>query len=485
MKPLFLLALAFSLSAALSAQGLVLEDELYDSLPQLAPLEGQKDSDWPAHIDLSPYCPSVRNQGDVFSCVGWAVGYGALTIKSAIKNQIHDQAAINEQAYSAMFIYNQIKGESCSDGARISDALKLLRTQGDCLASQFDTDIEDCHRQPSRDLSPSLHLDTIADFMALFDSKTSPSEKVKQVIRALAHQEPVIVGMNVRRNFYQLHQAKYWWPELGNTSPAGGHAMVVVGYDQASSSFLMFNSWGKQWGDEGYIRIKYEDFATFCKYAFIVQLPEQWNDANTTDSSVAGSTLRQLAGKATFHYLEGAEPGNPLFRHTPVTHRGGGIYDCDAGEWPVGQLFQLSSWAKQSGLYLYVFSVSPDHSTAIHWPRVESLNAKFAGLNESALMLEAGFKVVIPGTDKALRLHQQGTDVLYLLFSTRPIRHPDFIVAKMKKTEGQYRQKLEAILGKHLIPLSDIVFNDNALSFEASTRHPGYIVPLILELQAR
>ncbi|HMQ48160.1 MAG TPA: C1 family peptidase [Saprospiraceae bacterium] len=485
MKNLIYLPWALLIGVVLPAQGLVLEDEIYDALPQLAPLEGQKDSDFPAQVDLSAYCPSVRNQGDVFSCVGWAVGYGALTIKRAIKNQTKDKASITEQAYSAMFIYNQIKGETCTDGARISDALKLLRHQGDCLASQFDSDIEDCYRQPSRDILSSLHLDTIAGYLALFDSKTSPSEKIKRVVRALANQEPVIVGMNVRKNFYQLHKAKYWWPDLGNTSPAGGHAMVVVGYDNASASFLLFNSWGKQWGDEGYIRIKYEDFANFCKYAFIIQLPEQLKDNNSNLTSYAPSPLRTLSGNAAFHYLDATAQEAPLFRHAKVSHQGSGVYTCDAGAWPVGQLFQLAAWARQSGLYLYVFSVSPDRSSAIHWPRAENLNTTFAGLNESALLLDSDVKAIIPGADKALRLHQAGTDVLYVLFATQPILHPDFIAAKMEEANGQFRQKLEALLGRHLVPLPDISFSDTELSFEASTRHSGYIVPLILELQAR
>ena len=31
-------------------------------------------------VDLAPYCPEIRHQGDISSCVGWSTGYAALTI---------------------------------------------------------------------------------------------------------------------------------------------------------------------------------------------------------------------------------------------------------------------------------------------------------------------------------------------------------------------------------------------------------------------
>ncbi len=467
--------------AGLSAQGLEFEDETYSALPRLAPLEGHKDGDLPASVDLSAFCPPVRNQGDVYSCVGWAVGYGALTIKKAIQNRLADKKAIAGQAYSAMFIYNQIKRESCTQGARISDALKLIRQKGDCLASQFDNDVEDCEKLPDEQLLTQIRQDTIADYLALFDLQAQPDEKVRRTVRALARQEPVIIGMAVRKNFYQLHQAKYWWPNLGNTTPAGGHAMVVVGYDLPSASFLLYNSWGTEWGDHGFIRIKFVDFGVHCKYAFILKLGEQQPVTNVT----AAYPLRSIAGAAALNYLDGSIPdGEPVFRRTKVTSLGTGEYICNKKTWQTGQLFQLAAWAEQQGLYLYVFSIDPVQTVHIHWPRTAGLNQQFKGLNESALLLDPQAKATIPGPDKALQLGRPGNDVLFLLFSTREIKHLPFIAAKMRHVSERRREHLEAILGKHLVPLPDIQFAPDQLSFTAETRSEGYIVPLAIVLSA-
>jgi C1A family cysteine protease len=38
----------------------------------------------------------------------------------------------------------------------------------------------------------------------------------------------------------------------------GGHALLVVGYDDATQCFTVRNSWGDSWGDKGYCYIPYK-----------------------------------------------------------------------------------------------------------------------------------------------------------------------------------------------------------------------------------
>jgi len=466
------------------AQGLILEDETYTQVQQLSVVDALKEADMPLRIDLSAYCPSVRNQGDVYSCVGWAVGYGALTIKKALKYEWQSQKKIDEQAYSAMFIYNQIKRGDCSQGARISDALAFLRSQGDCLASHFDTNIEDCEMQPNDEMLAQIKLDTISDYLSLFPLDADDRQKSNSVMRALARQEPVIVGMAVRKNFYQLQGAKYWWPELGNTTPAGGHAMVVVGYDLASASFLLYNSWGTDWGNDGFIRIKFSDFGRFCKYAFMIQLGQQ-NLPTLSTSTVEEHPVKQFGAGANLNYLsEFTSQGEPIFKQVSLSSQGNGVYTCAQGSWPVGQLFQMAAQAKEQGLYLYAFSVDAEQQTQIHWPRVAALDEKFRGMNESALLIDSKVNVTIPGKNKALRLSVEGADRMYLLFASQPIKHLGFIMAKMSNSTQNYREQFEKILGNHLVPLPDIVFVAEKAGFNVATRNKGYIVPMVVVIEA-
>ena len=253
------------------ATGLIFEDDAYDEVQRLNPMDGSK-ADLPPAVNLEKYCPTVRNQGEIFSCVGWSVGYGAMSIQRSILNDCTDKKVIDRNAHSALFLYNQIKEGDCKRGSKITNALSFLTEQGNCLASQFDFDVNDCEKAPEETIATNAKKYVIEDYMTLFGMKDDPKKKVVQVKKMLAKMRPVVIGMQVKRNFYELKNARFWHPELGNKTPAGGHAMVVVGYDDRKGAFRIFNSWGKGWGDNGFIWVKYPDFGKYCKYGYVLYL---------------------------------------------------------------------------------------------------------------------------------------------------------------------------------------------------------------------
>lgn len=500
-----LLALAFNANAFAQqpdafASGLLLEDEAYDAQPRQAPEVGSK-AELPAAVDLSPYCPEVRHQGYIFSCVGWATGYGALSIQRAILNNCTDKQVITRNAHSALFLYNQIKPEDCDKGSRISDALSFLNTKGDCLARQFDFDVNDCSKKPDSTVSDQAKRYAIEDYLTLFGSKEKETEKVRRVKVALAKNKPVVVGMLVLRNFYELKNAQYWHPGLGNTAPAGGHALVVVGYDDHKGAFRLMNSWGKNWGDGGYIWIKYKDFGDFCKYAYILYLfaPEKL-DAPASETPAQDQKppitatkmpapeekpLLELAGNFQFRHLTGwmEQSGQPNFETAePVLN--GNTYRLKKSDWTLGQLFQLLATTALDDEYLYVFSIDARRELHFHWPRQAGLNEKFEGIHESGLMLSGG-EVAIPSSTKALKIAHAGTDRLVMLFSKRKIETVQKLAETLRRKEGDFTQNLLAILGKYAVPQADITYYPEQIGFSAATRSEGFIVPLVLEVTAR
>ena len=42
----------------------------------------------------------------------------------------------------------------------------------------------------------------------------------------------------------------------------GGHAVLAVGYDDATQTFLVRNSWGATWGQDGYFTMPYAYLTT-------------------------------------------------------------------------------------------------------------------------------------------------------------------------------------------------------------------------------
>jgi hypothetical protein len=90
---------------------------------------------------------------------------------------------------------------------------------------------------------------------------------VENLKLALASEMPVVVGVNVDGNF-DRHVgaevlAEYDREEVRRLHDEGqgtGHAICVVGYDDAKRAFRVINSWGTLWGDMGYAWVDYDQF---------------------------------------------------------------------------------------------------------------------------------------------------------------------------------------------------------------------------------
>ena len=502
--------------------GLIFEDATYEALPRQSTADGSK-ADLPAAVDLTPYCPEIRHQGYIFSCVGWAAGYGAMSIQRAILNQCRDREVITRNAHSALFLYNQIKTADCKQGARISDALSFLTEKGDCLARQFDFEINNCEQMPDSSVTTAARRYAIQDYLTLFGTQEKPEIKILRVKKVLAAQKPVIVGMSVLRNFYDLKNAQYWHPTLGNTNPAGGHAMVVVGYDERREAFRLMNSWGKTWGDNGFIWIKYKDFGDYCKYAFALYLltPAKMNapaatpvptapqpTADTKPAEPPGQIakvsaeppaapspppspqerpLLELSGQLEFRAFTGWQEhtNQAVFEPAAAQLVRSNTYTLHRRDWPPGQLFQLIAASVKLDQYLYVFSVDATRTVHFHWPRQAGLNEQFAGQNESALLVAGSSQVVIPGATKALKLVQPGTDRLVLLIAKKKIDNISKLADMVSKKEGDFTQNLWQMLGKFAISPHDIAYFPDRIGFEANTRGEGWIVPLVLEVETK
>ncbi len=50
-------------------------------------------------------------------------------------------------------------------------------------------------------------------------------------------------------------------------SRLGGHAVLLVGYNDAEQYFIVKNSWGPDWGENGFFRIAYSELDTFVNFA--------------------------------------------------------------------------------------------------------------------------------------------------------------------------------------------------------------------------
>ena len=75
---------------------------------------------------------------------------------------------------------------------------------------------------------------------------------------------PAIVSFNVLEDFdyYTTGVYSHVWGEF-----LGGHAVLVVGWDDADQCLIVKNSWGTDWGEDGYFRIAYSELESDTQFA--------------------------------------------------------------------------------------------------------------------------------------------------------------------------------------------------------------------------
>ena len=222
--------------------------------------------DLPTSIDLSDKLPPVGNQGMQQSCVAWAVAY-------ALKSYQEKVESGQQSKFSPSFIYNQINNGQNAP-TYITDALNVLSQQGVCPYDEMPYDANDWVTKPSQQATSDAK-----KFRIDYWRKINHTD-IKEVKAHLAAGYPIIIGATVSNEF--IHNGKDIWKDPGTAE--GGHCMLLVGYDDSKNAFRVMNSWGTEWGDNGFGWIDYGLFVNpqVIMYGFVTK------DATTqqTDNTV-------------------------------------------------------------------------------------------------------------------------------------------------------------------------------------------------------
>ena len=72
--------------------------------------------------------------------------------------------------------------------------------------------------------------------------------------QTLAEGHPIVFGLKLTQRFFNPRQGYCAKPDPNDPQSAshGLHAMLIVGYNDRQSIFIVRNSWGTSWGDRGY-----------------------------------------------------------------------------------------------------------------------------------------------------------------------------------------------------------------------------------------
>jgi len=201
----------------------------------------------PKSVDLRPGCSPVEDQGGLGSCTAHAIA-GAIEF-------LEKKDKLPFSPISRLFVYYNervLEDSVGSDaGASLRDGIKTLVKQGACSERRWPYVISRFAARPGRTcyLEAATHRATsYARLSTLADMKA-----------CLAAGFPFVFGFTVYESFESDAVAKSGIVPMPGPDEQvlGGHAVLGVGYDDATSRLLVRNSWGIHWGQAGYFTMPY------------------------------------------------------------------------------------------------------------------------------------------------------------------------------------------------------------------------------------
>lgn len=452
--------------------GLLFDDDAYNALPSLPVFSGLNYmGNIPLIASLKDFAPNAGHQKKLPTCVGWATGYGAHTIAWAKMNGVTDKNWISSEAFSALYVYNNIK-ETCSNGINITKACEFLKSSGNLRSEEFDTDPNDCDRTANQYEKLKALQFRIKDFVKLFDIDAESDTKIFAIKKSIAAGNPVIVAMEILKNFHAFKGDGIYDPRIGNKAADGGHAMCVVGYDEYRRAFEILNSWGTGWGNNGYAWIKYEDFTSACRYAFTLILDEK---------NVPEQPLVKLQGDFLFRYpiIDYSLTFGRTFKEAKTKKNQGYSYSTEYEDWKIGDMLQLVVKNMRPNEYVYVASIDGNGVTYQHWPKVDRLGNRL-----SSLVPYSDAEIVIPGENLALVKDVSGDDYLVILYSDQVLTDFNVILDTLRDSQDDVERRILEILGTRVPPAYSIQYEPDRMAFNAEVK-AGSVVPIILKAKGR
>ena len=328
-------------------RGMTWEDNRYNAL---AVRYGNNTSLPPAK-SLKSFYPRVVSQPKVdFTGVAWAALWNARTAAEAIACNQTDKGKVLAIAFSPAYNYGLIrKGSDCQQAISIIDLLESMAKNGTPYFSEFN---DLCPSEVPVDLFPLAKSKRLSGYYKLFNTSDVQNVKVQSVKNALLSNNAVIAGIicppsfQLAKDFWQPHEPQ---PDQQH----GGHAICVVGYDDTKfgGAFEVLNTWGKDWGTQGFTWIRYKDFADYVPYGFGLF------QANSVSCGVP------FEGNVTFRLLSGEE------MRTSIAGVQGQYKFWSS--YPSGTTFTIQL-ASNLPAYVYSFGVDPANDFFPLFPRATS-----------------------------------------------------------------------------------------------------------------
>ncbi len=198
--------------------------------------------DW-RDIDGVDWVTPIRDQGPCGSCVA----FGTMATFEGRINIFCDSPG-QDLDLSEQHIFS-CGGGSCDYGWWSGDAARYLHDYGAPLESclPYEARDDNCYQSCSDWTEQTRKISSWG--WVPYGSLEAMIEQMK--INLL--EGPLVGGFTVFYDFFSYSSGvyQYTWGDV-----AGGHCISIIGWDDADSCWIVKNSWGPGWGEDGYFRIR-------------------------------------------------------------------------------------------------------------------------------------------------------------------------------------------------------------------------------------
>jgi C1A family cysteine protease len=209
-------------------------------------------------LDLRPFCPPIDNQLQVSDCVadGTCTGVEFMQIRDGLPFIKKSRLFIY---YNARLAGHEIDKD---EGTYVRLAFASLSSFGTCKEDTWPYDPRAVFTRPSWAAYQEAYPQRITSFFNIDDAivNTGGTPLVSAIKQALQAQHPVVFGQTVDEAFMDVGSdgliPAY---DMKTAVDPGGHCTVIVGYNDNTQRFIVQNSWGTDWGDDGFYHELYTD----------------------------------------------------------------------------------------------------------------------------------------------------------------------------------------------------------------------------------
>ena len=203
-------------------------------------------------VDLRTKMPPVYNQGKLGSCTANAI-CAAYEYEMIKENEKYSPMSRLFLYYQERKIENSVKEDS---GAQIKDGIFATAKIGLCEDKYWTYDINKFTVDPPEEAYVDAGFHKTINYSRI-------SQEEDDLKQCLLDGYPIVFGINVYDSFESDTVSKTGivpLPDKDKEKCLGGHAILIVGFKEIDNKnyFIVRNSWGTEWGDNGYCYMPFE-----------------------------------------------------------------------------------------------------------------------------------------------------------------------------------------------------------------------------------